>query len=367
MKRSLLMSWLACVLLAGVVNLASAYDAAPMDAAQRRAAVDRLMDRYTGEVPGVSLLVVKDGKALVRRGYGFADLETRARATPATNYRLASVSKQFTAASILLLKQDGKLKLSDPVRKWLPQLPASDDAITIRHLLTHTSGLIDYEDLIPDDRQKQLSDADVFDLIVSQHRLYFAPGSDYRYSNGGYVLLGLIVERVSGEDLAAFMHQRIFKPLGMDHTLMYEHRDDQHIAHRAWGYSFLDGRWKRTDQSLTSATRGDGGIYSSIDDLAKWDAAWYDNRLLDADSRRAAMRVHTPTDDPDVGYGYGWRITGDSLWHSGESQGFRNVIVRWPKRHLTVIILTNRNDPKPYPLALAVGELFGAFATDRRH
>lgn len=365
MTFSVLRPLLACLFLTGVATAGAADDGRPMDATQRHAAVDRLMSRYDGQVPGASLLVLRDGKPLLRRGYGEADREGKVRATPATNYRLASVSKQFTAASILLLKQDGKLKLSDPVRKWIPELPASDKAITIRHLLTHTSGLIDYEDLIPDDRQKQLSDADVLDLIASQHRLYFAPGSDYRYSNGGYVLLGLIVERVSGEDLAAFMQQRIFQPLGMNHTLMYEHRDDQHIAHRAWGYSFLDGQWKRTDQSLTSATRGDGGIYSSIEDLARWDAAWYDDRLLDADSRRDAMRVHTPTDDPDVGYGYGWRITGDSLWHSGESQGFRNVIVRWPKRHLTVIILTNRNDPKPYPLALAIGELFGAYAGDR--
>ncbi len=356
----------ACALLVAAAVVPAAARAGEMDAAQRRAAVDQLMSRYAGEVPGASLLVLRDGKPVVRRGYGEADLAQGTRATPATNYRLASVSKQFTAASILLLKQDGKLKLSDPVRKWLPELPASDDAITLRHLLTHTSGLVDYEDLIPDDREKQLDDADVLDMIASQQRLYFAPGSDYRYSNGGYVLLGLVVERASGKDLAAFMRERIFQPLGMDHTLMYEHRPDQHIAHRAWGHSVLDGQWKRTDQSLTSATRGDGGIYSSIDDLARWDAAWYDDRLLDAESRREAMRVHTPTDDPDVGYGYGWRVTGASVWHSGESRGFRNVIVRWPKHHLTVVILTNRNDPKPYPLALAIGELFGAFADERR-
>lgn len=357
MNRSVLKQVLTCGLLV-LTGMAAQAHAGDMDAEQRRAAIDALMSRYSGDVPSASLLVIKDGKPVIRRGYGYADLEKHERATPATDYRLASVSKQFTAAGILLLKQDGKLQLSDPIRQWFPELPASDSDITVRHLLTHTSGLVDYEDLIPSDRKTQLSDADVLKLIASQDRLYFAPGSDYSYSNGGYVLLGLIVEKVSGMDLAAFMHKRIFQPLGMTDTLMYEHRPDQDVPHRAYGYSHEHGQWKRTDQSLTSATRGDGGIYSSIDDLARWDAAWYDDRLLDDDSRRQAMRAHTPTDDPDVGYGFGWRITGDSVWHSGESKGFRNVIVRWPKQRLTVIVLTNRNNPKPYPLVLAIGQLF---------
>lgn len=186
----------------------------------RRAEIDTLMSRYTGEVAGASLLVARDGKAIVRRGYGYANLEKHIKAGPETNYRLASVTKQFTAACILLLKQDGKLRLQDRARKWLPELPASDDKITIYDLLTHTSGLIDYEDLIPPNRTTQLDDADVLRMIASQHRLYFEPGSAHRYSNGGFVLLGLIVQRISGMDLAAFMKKRIFQPLGMEHTLM---------------------------------------------------------------------------------------------------------------------------------------------------
>src|SRR5579872_1327429 len=221
------------------------------------------MSRYTGDIPGASLLVVRDGKAIVRRGYGYANLEAHIKAGPATDYRLASVTKQFTAACILLLKQDGKLRLDDRVRKWLPELPASDDQITIYDLLTHTSGLIDYEDLIPPNRTTQLNDADVLSMIASQHRLYFHPGSAHRYSNGGYVLLGLIVQRVSGMDLADFMKQRIFQPLGMDHTLMYEHHRGPKPANRAYGYSLINGKWTRTDQDVTSATRGDGGIYSN--------------------------------------------------------------------------------------------------------
>lgn len=324
----------------------------------RRAEIDGLMSRYTGEVAGASLLVVRDGEAVVRRGYGYANLEKHVEAGPETNYRLASVTKQFTAACILLLKQDGKLRLQDRVRKWLPELPADDDKITLYHLLTHTSGLIDYEDLIPPNRTTQLDDADVLSMVAAQHRLYFEPGSAHRYSNGGFVLLGLIVERASGMDLADFMKKRIFQPLGMEHTLMYEHGRGPDVADRAYGYSDTNGKWSRTDQDITSATRGDGGIYSSIDDLAKWDAALYTDRLLNADSRRMAFTAHEPTDDPDVSYGFGWRIAGSTVWHSGESIGFRNVIVRWPKQHLTVIILSNRNEFQPYPLAVAIGQLF---------
>jgi CubicO group peptidase (beta-lactamase class C family) len=323
-----------------------------------RVEVDRLMSRYTGEVPGASLLVIRDGKAVVRRGYGYANLEEHVKASPETNYRLASVTKQFTAACILLLRQDGKLRLQDRIRKWLPQLPAEDDNITIYHLLTHTGGLIDYEDLIPPGRTAQLDDADVLSMIAAQHRLYFQPGSAYRYSNGGYVLLGLIVQRVSGMDLADFMKKRIFRPLGMKHTLLYEHNRGPQVTDRAYGYSDINGKWTRTDQDITSATRGDGGIYTSIDDMVKWDAALYTDELLNADSRRMAFTAHVRTDDPTIDYGFGWRITGDTVWHSGESMGFRNVIVRWPKQHLAVIILSNRNHFQPYPLALAIGQLF---------
>lgn len=347
------------LLVLGLVWLATAMCAHAQSAQQSRLTqIDQLMSRYAGDIPGASLLVVSNGKAVVRRGYGYANLEEHVEAGPQTDYRLASVTKQFTATCILLLRQDGKLRLQDRVRKWLPELPASDDAITLYQLLTHTGGLIDYEDLIPPGRTTQLDDADVLSLIASQHRLYFAPGSAYRYSNGGYVLLGLIVQRVSGMDLADFMHERIFKPLGMDHTLLYEHHRGPQVTNRAYGYSDINGKWTRTDQDTTSATRGDGGVYSSIDDLAKWDAALYTDKLLNADSRRLAFSAHVRTDDPSIDYGFGWRITGDTVWHSGESMGFRNVIVRWPKRHLAVIILSNRNHFQPYPLALAIGQLF---------
>jgi CubicO group peptidase (beta-lactamase class C family) len=315
------------------------------------------MKRYEGDGPGASLLVIRDGVPLVRRGYGFADLEHRVPASPQTDYRLASVSKQFTATAILLLAQDGKLSLDDRARRWLPSLPAAAGAITLRQLLSHQGGLIDYEDIMAADTRVPLRDKDVLALLAKTDHLYFAPGTSYRYSNGGYAMLALIVEQASGMPFQEFLRQRIFLPLGMTSTLAYV-AEGPPVPHRAFGYSAEGGQWMRTDQSMTSSVLGDGGIYSSIDDLARWDAALYDNRLLSDASRKAAFTPWTATDDPTVEYGYGWRITGETLWHSGETIGFRNVIVRYPKRHLTVVLLTNRNDPEPYRTALAVGDLF---------
>ena len=319
--------------------------------------IDVLMKKYDGGVPGASLLVVKDAAPVVRRSWGMSDLEAQVRATPETNYRLASVTKQFTAAAILLLREDKKLSLDDRVKRWLPSLPNALDSVTIEHLLTHTSGIIDYEDLIPKGTTEQVHDADVLRMLESHDSTYFKPGSKYQYSNSGYSLLSIIVERASGKRFASFLHDRIFAPLGMSNTVAYENGIST-VTNRAFGYTMRNGAWTRRDQSLTSAVLGDGGIYSSIDDLAKWDATLYDSRLLSDESRRLAFTPHTDTDKPDVKYGFGWRITGESLWHSGETSGFRNVIVRYPSKHLTVVMLTNRDDPPPYETALAVAKLF---------
>jgi CubicO group peptidase (beta-lactamase class C family) len=318
--------------------------------------VDALMRDYNGRVPGASVLMVRDGAPLVRRGYGLADLETETAANARTNYRLASISKQFTAAAVLLLAEEGRLRLDDRAQAWLPTLPRAAADVTLQQLLTHTSGLIDYEDLMDPADMRQVRDEDVLRLLESQDRTYFAPGTGYRYSNSGYALLALIVERASGQRYADFLRDRIFRPLGMEHTVAYE-AGRSGVAHRAYGHSLEEGAWRRTDQSPTSAVLGDGGIYSSVDDLAKWDAALYDARLLSDASRRLAFTPATRTDDPEVQYGYGWRITGETQWHSGETIGFRNVVVRDPRQRLTVVLLTNRNDPEPYALAKRLAAL----------
>jgi CubicO group peptidase (beta-lactamase class C family) len=319
--------------------------------------IDALMRAYQGAVPGACVLVLQDGVPTLRRAYGLANVEGRVAATAATNYRLASITKQFTSAAVLLLAEDGRLSIDDPVRRWLPSLPDSANGATVRHLLTHTSGLVDYEDLIPHGTSAQLHDADVLPLLEAENRRYFSPGAQYRYSNSGYVLLALIVARASGTDFAAFLRERIFQPLHMQNTVAFE-AGISVIAHRAFGYSATRQAWTRTDQSLTSGTLGDGGIYSSIDDLAKWDAALYDGRLLRPASLRLAFQPTIQTDDPAVQYGFGWRITGETRWHSGETMGFRSVIRRDLEQRFTVIVLTNRSDPSPYPTALEIAKVF---------
>ncbi len=324
--------------------------------------VDEVMQDYNDNrtsVPGASVLVIYKDVPIIRRSYGFANMEEQTHVTSVTNFRIASLTKQFTAAAILLLAEEKnrQLQLDDRIReKWLPTLPEATSAITIRHLLTHTSGLIDYEDVIDDnaDPNHQLSDSDVLDILSSQNRTYFTPpGTRYRYSNSGYTLLALIVELASEKRFADFLREQIFLPLQMNDTVAYE-KEISTIAHRAFGYSNNGSSWIQTDQCQTCAVLGDGGIYSSIDDLAKWDAALYDNRLLSLESLRLAFTPAVRTDDPAIQYGMGWQISADMIWHLGETTGFRSVILRFPKRRLTIVVLTNRNSPTPYQTALII-------------
>ena len=322
-----------------------------------RLQINSLMRRYAGAVPGACVAVCRPGHAAIELAYGLADCEQGTSCRPDTNYRIASIAKQFTAAAVLLLHESGALRLEDAVRDWLPALPESCRGMTVHHLLTHTSGVVDYEDLIAPGTRFALRYPDVLQLLQGRDERYFAPGSSYRYSNSGYVLLASIVERASGEKFSSFLGRRIFEPLQMAQTVAHEEGISV-ISNRAYGYRASGSSWLRADQSLTSATLGDGGIYSSIRDLARWDAALYGERLLRADSLKLAVTPAVQTDDPAVRYGYGWRITGESLWHSGESCGFRSVLVRFPAHGCTVILLTNRDAPEPYSSALAIAKLF---------
>ena len=315
--------------------------------------VDALMRDYGGDAPGAGVLVVRDGRVLLRKSYGLANLEERIAASPETHYRLASVTKQFTAAAILILAERGKLSLEDSITKYLP-LPAYANAITIRHLLTHTSGLLAYEDLIPPGTTQQLKDADVLRILAQQSTTYFSPGTQYRYSNTGYAFLALIVERVSGQRFADFLRENIFKPAGMNTTVAFEEGIST-VPNRAYGYS-RNGTWHRTDQSLTSAVLGDGGIYTSIDDLVHW-ISWLESARFDR-----ALQPETVTDDPAVQYGFGWRVSEHGgrrlVSHTGETRGFRNALVRFPDQHLAVVVLTNRNEGVPNRIAIEIADMF---------
>jgi len=323
--------------------------------------VDSLFSAYSGStVPGASVVVIADGRVVVRRAYGMADLERRVPATPETDYRLASVSKQFTAMAVMLLATGGKLRYDQPVRDFLPELPVAAQPVTIRHLLNHTSGLVDYEDLVPESRTAQLDDRDVLGLLAGKDSVYFPAGSQYRYSNSGYVLLGLIVARASGLSFPEFVRTRIFQPLGMSASVAHVDGSDT-VPRRAYGYSPRGGTFVQTDQSVTSATLGDGGIYTNVDDLARWDQALERNTLVDS----ATMRLATTPPQLPAGaateYGFGWFVDqyrGLKRWrHTGETSGFRNAILRFPDRKLTIVILTNRSSGEPQAIAERIADL----------
>ena len=324
-------------------------------------AVDSIMHAY-GEPrgPGASVLVVHDGATVLARSYGLADVEAGIAATPATDYRLASLTKQFTATAIMLLKKDGVVRYDDPIGNYLPQLPPSARSVTIRMLLTHTSGLWAYEDFVPDSQTTQVHDADVPSLIAHADSTYFPPGSAYRYSNTGYALLALIVERASGKSFASFLHDRIFAPLGMSNTIAFENGVST-VPHRAFGYTVDSAGVRRTDQSSTSAVLGDGGIYTSIEDLVRWDAALDANTLVRASDQREAWTSAFTTRGTRIGYGFGWFVDdagyGLRLRHHGETTGFTNAILKIPGRRLTIVILTNRTGGEPWDLATRIAAL----------
>lgn len=335
-----------------------------MSGGSRRSALDTEVDRlfapYAVEGgPGAAVLVLRDGQPLVRRAFGLAGIEGRTPITPRTNFRLASVSKQFTAMAVLILAEEGRLGLDDRLSRWIDGLPPWADEVRIRHLLTHTSGIVDYEDHLPEGLTVAFLDGGVRDILATRPETLFSPGEGWSYSNSGYALLALVVERASGTSFPAFLESRIFGPLQMNGTVAHIEGEDT-IDDRAFGHSRDGEAWRRTDQSLTSAVLGDGGIYSSIDDLARWAAELDAPRLLPAPAVALATAHPVPTPDPSIRYAYGWRLLdrgGRTLvTHTGETIGFRNALVRLPEERLTIVILTNRNEGSPLEIALALLE-----------
>jgi CubicO group peptidase (beta-lactamase class C family) len=319
------------------------------------------------DAPGFAVAVRQNGRTVFRHGYGVRDLRTRAAIDTATDFRLASFTKQFTAMSVMLLIHDGKLRYDTPLTAVFPDFPAYGRGITIRHLLTHTGGLPDYEDLMESGgwtATRQIQDAEALDLLRREDHGKFAAGTSWSYSNSGYVVLGLMVAKVSGMPFRDFLQQRIFAPLGMTRTLLYVNGVNT-VQNRAYGHSKRSGKYVETDQSSSSATQGDGGIYSNVEDLAKWDDALRTHRMLSAEEMEPALvpvkladggATHWPAAAGDdnlapgkpVAYGYGWFLDAlgphRRMWHSGTTTGFRTAIERFPEDGVTVIVLANRTD-----------------------
>ena len=291
--------------------------------------------------------------------------------------------------AVMLLVHDGKLNYDQPLAGVLPGFPPYGRSITLRHLLTHTSGLVAYEDLMdkqytgtPPGKIPQIRDAGVLQLLEQQSATKFAPGSNWEYSNSGFAVLAMVVEKASGKPFGDFLRDRIFRPLGMSHTVAYE-KGRNEAPNRAYGHSrdagpsasptagsapaVLPDAWHETDQSSTSAVLGDGGIYSSLRDLKKWIAALDHYRLLSAPEMQPAYTpVQLPPPAGDAkrppSYGFGWFLDPyrghRRLSHDGSTMGFRTTIQRLPDDKLTVIILSNRGDFDPARRAERILDLF---------
>jgi CubicO group peptidase (beta-lactamase class C family) len=317
------------------------------------AIVDAMFTALTpGRSPGVAVLAMRDGAVLLERGYGYASPEHGVKATPETKFRIGSITKQFTAAAILRLQEQGKLSVSDPLSKFMPEYPRGNE-ITLHHLLTHTSGLHSYTDK-PDFLQTVTVPIKSEDLIQSfkNDPPDFAPGGKFAYCNSGYFLLGAIVEKVSGQSYADFLRTQFFEPLGMKATGV--HTYDAILENEATGYAQEGNVLKKALNWDMSRAGGAGALYSTVGDLARWNEALFNGKVLNEVSLKAAftpVKVGPPSQPADEGYGYGWAVGKfrglREVQHGGGLQGFVSQLSRYPGEHFTVVVLVNAEPPPP--------------------
>lgn len=321
--------------------------AVPSDAT---AAVHTLMTKLyeRGQFNG-SIIVTHDGDVIYRNAFGEANRESHLKFTPKTPSNLASVSKQFTAMTVMMLSEKGKINYDDPVSKYIPKLRECVNGITVRHLLTHTSGIPDVGDLGID--HPGLREGEVLKAVMKQHSQFSNPGVRYQYSNTGYILLAMIVERISGKSFSDFLQENIFRPLGMNSTFL-----DDGSGHKLNFAATAYNQYGELDDPYAAAsgdfTKGDGGIYSTVDDLLKWDQALYTEKLV---RQSTLAEAFTPgkVKEGATTYGFGWNVSHNWLsgekyiWHTGSTGGFRAFIGRRLGEKLTVIMLTNiGNSPR---------------------
>lgn len=306
--------------------------------------IDEIFSEFTSLTPGTSVLVLQNDSVIFKKGYGLADLEKSISIESKTNFRLASITKQFTAFSIMLLEDERKLSFDDPLTKHFPKFPTYGNDITIRQILQHTSGLLAYEDYMDDTLTVQLKDRNVLDILIEQDSTYFQPGTKHRYSNSGYAVLALIVEKLSGKSFAQFLNNRVFLPLGMNNSIAFENGISK-VENRAFGYAKTDSGFSFTDQSLTSAVLGDGGIYSSTLDLVKWNNEIDNPTLLTKGKLNLAFEKLVLPNGEVVNYGFGWRLDPyrnfECLYHTGSTSGFSNIYMKIPELDLAIIVLIN--------------------------
>lgn len=312
----------------------------------------------THRIPGLSLLLLQSNQPIKRACYGLANVELSVPVAPETVFEIGSITKQFTAACILLLAQDGRLSVEDPVSRHLHQAPDSWKDITLRHLLTHTSGLKSYTGLDGFELRRHLTQ-DQFIKAIGAYPLEFKPGDSWRYCNTGFNLLGFVIENVSGKNYWDFLSQRIFQPLAMNSTT--NRLPAIIIPNRAAGYEQTNHVWINRDYDLTDVFSA-GAILSTIGDLAKWNASLDVGTLLSASTRRQMWTPAKLNDGASTHYGFGWRIDEfqghTNIGHGGSTSGFSATLQRFPDDSLAVIILTNTDEQIATDLARQVAALY---------
>ena len=311
---------------------------------------------YKAADPGATLIVVKDGKTVLRKAYGMADVGNEVAMKPGATLRLGSITKQFTAAGILMLAEEGKLSVSDPITKYLPDYPTKGKNITIEHLLTHTSGIVSYtgKQGFREQSNKNVTVAQMIDYFKDEP-LEFEPGTRFAYNNSGYFLLGAIIEKVSGQSYAKFVEERIFAPLNMRYT-GYEGQE-RDLTLRAAGHSKEKGNFAPAPSLSMSQPYAAGALVSTVDDLAKWDAAIASGKLLKASSWAQAFTPYKLADGKSTGYGYGWQVGkvrgATEIAHGGGINGFSTYALRVPEQKLFVALLTNSDSGFVQPAVVA--------------
>lgn len=351
----------ACALMLGTCSVPQASSAQD----KTGAAVDEVFADYTKPgSPGCAVAVYRNGRISYAKGYGLANIEEDVPITPESVFDIGSTSKQFTAASILLLEKQGKLSVNDDIRKYIPELPDYGQKITILHLLNHTSGLRDYLTLMHlagFNMDSVTTDEDALQLITRQKALNFAPGSEWLYSNTGFFLLSIIVKRVSGKTLHEFAAEHIFRPLGMTHT---QYRDDHAalIPNRAMAYDpkeIADGY--KLDVSYFEQT-GDGAVHTSVEDLLKWDENFYSGQVGGQDFLVELQERGKLNSGKVLDYAKGLFIADyrglHSVSHGGAWGGYRAELLRFPEQHFSVACLCNRGDASPSRRARQVADIY---------
>lgn len=319
--------------------------------------VDRLVSAHMAEmrIPGVALAIVRGGKVIRTQGYGVADLEHGIPVTPETVFKIGSVSKQFLATGIMLLAQDGRLSVDDPVARYLPGAPEAWKAITLRHFLTHTSGVI-REGPAFDAFKVQPDSIVIYSAFGAP--LEFPTGSKYQYCNVCYFTLAEVIARVSGKPWEEFLAERVFRPLAMTATRTTTVRDL--VPQRARGYTWRDSGYVNATEFF--ALRPSGAFLSTVLDLAQWDAALYEDRVLTRASREAMWKPVRLDGGGASGYGFGWQLDSvDGHWrvhHGGSLPGFRAEMARFPNDSLTVIVLANGDGARPVVIARDVARVY---------